>query len=208
MKVTKTEFVTSAVKAIQYPTEALPEFALAGRSNVGKSSLLNCLIGRKNLARTSSKPGKTQLINFYRINDLLYFADVPGYGFANVPKYVRAAWGKMMKTYLTQRQSLKAVIQVVDIRHLPSNDDQNMSHFLQHYHIPIIVVATKADKIPKAKWSSHLQQIGTVLHLSAEDPLLLFSATTTYGKENLWQEIEQRMKRDESQAGTRKDGRA
>jgi GTP-binding protein len=193
MLVKKAEFVISAVKPAQYPDDALPEFALAGRSNVGKSSLINCLIQRKNLARTSSKPGKTQTINFYRINDQLYFADVPGYGFARVPKSVRQSWGKMMETYLTGRETLKGVIQVIDLRHPPTADDQNMYQYLKHFDIPVIVVATKADKISKGKWQKHLKVVREGLDLDQSDPLLLFSAETAYGKEQLWTEIEKRM---------------
>jgi GTP-binding protein len=193
MHVKKAEFVISAVKLAQYPDDALPEFALAGRSNVGKSSLINCLVRRKNLARTSSKPGKTQTINFYRINDLLYLADVPGYGFACVPKSVRQSWGKMMETYLTKRETLKAVIQVVDLRHPPTADDQNMYQFLKAYGIPTLVVATKADKISKGKWQKHLKVIKEGLGLEKGDPLLLFSAEKAYGRDQLWQEIETRI---------------
>ncbi|MBH8603653.1 ribosome biogenesis GTP-binding protein YihA/YsxC [Thermoactinomyces sp. CICC 10522] len=190
MLVKKAEFVISAVKPAQYPEDALPEIALAGRSNVGKSSLINCLIQRKNLARTSSKPGKTQTINFYRINDQLYFADVPGYGFARVPKSVRQSWGKMMETYLTGRETLKGVIQVVDLRHPPTADDQNMYQYLKHFGIPVIVVATKADKISRGKWQKHLKAVREGLELHQGDPLLLFSSETAYGKEQLWKEIE------------------
>lgn len=201
MNVTKSEFIISAVKPAQYPEDALPEFALAGRSNVGKSSLINCLLQRKNLARISSKPGKTQTINFYRINDRLYFADVPGYGFAQVPKSVRAAWGKMMEAYLQKREPLKAVIQVIDVRHPPTADDKTMYQFLKHYGIPVIVVATKADKISKAKWQQHVKVVREGLQVQAGDALILFSSETTYGKENLWQEIERRAGWDE-EAGT------
>ncbi|TCS96541.1 ribosome biogenesis GTP-binding protein YihA/YsxC [Hazenella coriacea] len=203
MIIKKAEFVISAVKPTQYPEEALPEFALAGRSNVGKSSLINTLIRRKNLARTSSKPGKTQTINFYRINDVLCFADVPGYGFAKVPKSVRNAWGKMMETYLKNREHLKAVIQIVDLRHPPTVDDQNMYQFLKHYGIPVIVVATKADKISKGKWQQHLKVTRNELNLHTGDPLILFSSETSYGKDELWKEIEQRL--DENSTETVSD---
>ena len=193
MLVKKAEFTISAVKPDQYPDDALPEIALAGRSNVGKSSLINCLIRRKNLARTSSKPGKTQTINFYRINDLFYFADVPGYGFARVPKTMKKQWGKMMETYLLKRDPLKAVIQVVDLRHPPSKDDQNMYEFLKYYSIPTWVVATKADKVPKGKWQKHLKVIKETLKMEKEDPLILFSAQTAYGKEQLWNLIDEQV---------------
>jgi GTP-binding protein len=202
MIVKTTEFVISAVKPAQYPDDALPEFALAGRSNVGKSSLINCLIRRKNLARTSSKPGKTQTINFYKINDTLYFADVPGYGFAKVPKSVRNAWGKMMETYLSQRDELKAVIQVVDLRHPPSNDDYNMYQYLKHFGIPTIVVATKADKISKGQWQKHLKVIREGLQLQKGDPLICFSSETGQGRDEVWREITQRMEEQNAELTT------
>lgn len=199
MLVKTAEFVISAVKPAQYPKDALPEIALAGRSNVGKSSLINCLIRRKNLARTSSKPGKTQTINFYRINEELTFADVPGYGFAKVPKSVRAAWGKMMETYLSKRDWLKAVIQVVDLRHPPTNDDYTMYQYLKHFGIPTIVVATKADKISRGQWQKHLKVIREGLQLAKEDALIVFSSVTGQGRDEVWQEILQRIEEKEEE---------
>ncbi|RAL26689.1 ribosome biogenesis GTP-binding protein YihA/YsxC [Thermoflavimicrobium daqui] len=193
MKVTQVEFEVSAVKPAQYPDEVLPEIALAGRSNVGKSSLINCLIERKNLARTSSKPGKTQTINFYRINNQMFFADVPGYGFARVSKSIRAAWGKMMEAYFTERKSLKAVIQVVDLRHPPTADDQSMYQFLKYHQLPVVVVATKADKIPKGKWQKYLKVTKETLQIQPKDHLILFSAQTRQGKEELWHLIEEKL---------------
>lgn len=189
MKITKSEFVISAVKPAQYPEDALPEIALAGRSNVGKSSLINCLIQRKNLARTSSKPGKTQTINFYRLNDQFYFADVPGYGFARVSKSMRQAWGRMIERYMTSRENLRAVIQVVDIRHPPSKDDEQMFAFLQYHQLPIIVVATKADKISRNQQHKHLRIIRERLDLSPNVPLVLFSAVSRLGKDELWDKL-------------------
>lgn len=189
MKITKSEFVISAVKPAQYPEDALPEIALAGRSNVGKSSLINCLIQRKNLARTSSKPGKTQTINFYRLNDQFYFADVPGYGFARVSKSIRQAWGRMIERYMTSRENLRAVIQVVDIRHPPSKDDEQMFAFLQYHQLPTIVVATKADKISRNQQGKHLRVIRERLDLSPDVPLVLFSAVSRLGKEELWDQL-------------------
>jgi GTP-binding protein len=193
MIVKKVEFVTSAVKPAQYPADALPEFALAGRSNVGKSSLINCMLNRRNLARTSSKPGKTQTINFFRINDALYFADVPGYGFARVAKAVRESWGRMMETYLTKRETLQAVIQLIDLRHPPTTDDKEMYLYLKHHEIPVIVVATKADKISRGRWQQHAKIVKQGLELAAEDPLILFSAETAQGRDELWREIEKRL---------------
>ncbi|MFD0047813.1 ribosome biogenesis GTP-binding protein YihA/YsxC [Actinomycetes bacterium NPDC127524] len=186
MKVTSADIVISAVKPEQYPGEQLPEFALAGRSNVGKSSFINKMINRKNLARTSSKPGKTQTLNFYIINDSLHFVDVPGYGYAKVSKSERAAWGKMIETYFTNREQLRAALLIVDLRHPPTKDDIAMYEFLKHYELPRIVVATKADKIPKGKWQKHLKITRETLGLDKEDELILFSGETGEGKEKAW----------------------
>jgi GTP-binding protein len=189
MKVTKSELAHVAVKPEQYPTSRLPEIALSGRSNVGKSSFINKMINRKGLARTSQRPGKTQTLNFYEINELLYFVDVPGYGFAKVPKTERDAWGRMIETYLQDREQLKAVIQIVDLRHPPSADDKMMYNWLKHFEIPVIVVATKSDKIPKGKWQKHLKVIKNDLQKVESDPLLLFSSETAQGKEQIWKTI-------------------
>ncbi|USK58995.1 ribosome biogenesis GTP-binding protein YihA/YsxC [Peribacillus asahii] len=186
MKVTSADIVISAVKPDQYPSEPIPEFALAGRSNVGKSSFINKMINRKNLARTSSKPGKTQTLNFYLINDALHFVDVPGYGYAKVSKSERAAWGKMIETYFTSREQLRAAILIVDLRHPPTKDDISMYEFLKHYELPCIVIATKADKIPKGKWQKHLKITRETLGLAKEDELMLFSSETGEGKEKIW----------------------
>jgi GTP-binding protein len=194
MKVTQAEFVISAVRPEQYPEDALPEIALAGRSNVGKSSLINRLIHRKNLARTSSKPGKTQTINFYRINDAFYFADMPGYGFARVSKAMKAAWGRMVETYLTTRPHLVGVIQLIDLRHPPTRDDRNLYEWLKHHGLPVIIVATKADKISKGRWPQHRKQVKEGLKLTPEDNCILFSAQTGQGKDELWRVIAERLR--------------
>ena len=143
MKVHNVEMIMSAVRTEQYPTEGYPEFALAGRSNVGKSSFINKMIGRKSLARTSSKPGKTQTLNFYKIEEQLFFVDVPGYGYAQISKTERAKWGPMIEEYITSREELRAVIQIVDLRHAPSADDCGMYDFLVDFDIPAIVFSTK-----------------------------------------------------------------
>ena len=186
MKVTSSDIVISAVKPEQYPTAQIPEFALAGRSNVGKSSFINKMINRKNLARTSSKPGKTQTLNFYIINEALHFVDVPGYGYAKVSKSERDAWGRMIETYFTSREQLRAAILVVDLRHPPTKDDIAMYEFLKHYDLPRIVIATKADKIPKGKWQKHLKITRQTLNMEKEDELLLFSGETGEGKDQAW----------------------
>ncbi|WP_227396715.1 ribosome biogenesis GTP-binding protein YihA/YsxC [Jeotgalibacillus aurantiacus] len=194
MKITQSEIVISAVKPEQYPEGGLPEFALAGRSNVGKSSFINKMINRKALARISSKPGKTQTLNFYLLNEALYFVDVPGYGYAKVSKTERAAWGKMIETYMTGREPLKAVIMIVDLRHPPTNDDIMMYEFLKHFGIPCLIVATKADKIPKGKWQKHLSVTRKTLEIEPGDELIMFSSETGLGKDEAWKFIERKMK--------------
>ena len=193
MKVHNVELVISAVRQAQYPEGGLPEFALAGRSNVGKSSFINKMIGRKSMARISSKPGKTQTLNFYKIEERLFFVDVPGYGYAKVSKTSREAWSKMIEEYITTRDLLKAVIQIVDLRHPPSDDDCMMYDFLKYYNIPCIVIATKADKIPKGKWEKHKKMVRDELDMEAHDTMILFSSETGMGFDAAWAEIERRM---------------
>ncbi|MCY9547453.1 ribosome biogenesis GTP-binding protein YihA/YsxC [Lysinibacillus xylanilyticus] len=193
MKVHNVEMVISAVRPDQYPEDGLPEFALAGRSNVGKSSFINRMIGRKALARISSKPGKTQTLNFYKIEEQLFFVDVPGYGYAKVSKTEREAWGKMIERYITGRNELKAVVQIVDLRHPPTADDRMMYDFLKHYNIPCIVIATKADKIPKGKWDKHKKIVKETLDMDKNDPLIVFSSEKGLGFEEAWRTIESKM---------------
>ncbi|MGE7091063.1 ribosome biogenesis GTP-binding protein YihA/YsxC [Lysinibacillus sp. NPDC048646] len=193
MKVHNVEMVISAVRPDQYPEDGLPEFALAGRSNVGKSSFINRMIGRKALARISSKPGKTQTLNFYKIEEQLFFVDVPGYGYAKVSKTEREAWGKMIERYITGREELKAVVQIVDLRHPPTADDCMMYDFLKHYNIPCIVIATKADKIPKGKWDKHKKVVKETLDMDKNDPLVVFSSEKGLGFEEAWRLIEKKM---------------
>lgn len=193
MKVNNVELVISAVRPDQYPEDGLPEFALAGRSNVGKSSFINKMIGRKSMARISSKPGKTQTLNFYKIEEKLFYVDVPGYGYAKVSKSEREAWGKMIERYITDREPLRAVIQIVDLRHPPSRDDVAMYDFMKHFDIPCIIIATKADKIPKGKWDKHKKIVRDTLEMEKTDPLIVFSSETGLGKDEAWKEIESRM---------------
>jgi GTP-binding protein len=190
MKVVSSEIVISAVKPEQYPETELPEFALAGRSNVGKSSFINKMLNRKGLARISSKPGKTQTLNFYLINEILHFVDVPGYGYAKVSKTERAAWGKMIETYFTRREQLRAAVQIVDLRHPPSKDDVMMYEFLKHHDIPCIIIATKADKIPKGKWQKHLKVVRETLDVDKNDRMILFSSETGLGKDEAWSALQ------------------
>ena len=196
MKVHNAEIVISAVSPKQYPETDLPEIALAGRSNVGKSSFINTLIDRKNLARTSGKPGKTQTLNFYLIENALHFVDVPGYGYAKVSKTERAKWGEMIETYITSRKQLRAVVSLVDIRHDPSKEDIQMYEFLKYDNIHVIVVATKADKIPRGKWNKHTSAIKKKLDFDPEDTFILFSSETKKGKEEAWAAIETAIEKD------------
>ncbi|WP_102026861.1 ribosome biogenesis GTP-binding protein YihA/YsxC [Salirhabdus sp. Marseille-P4669] len=186
MKVNQVELVISAVKPEQYPAGFLPEIALAGRSNVGKSSFINRMIQRKNMARTSSKPGKTQTLNFYLINEMLYFVDVPGYGYAKVSKKERQAWGKMMERYFSERKQLKLAVLIVDLRHDPTEDDLLMYDFFKHYDIPVLVIATKMDKVPKTKRPGHLKRIKTALDIEPGDKIVTFSSETGEGKDEAW----------------------
>src|SRR5690606_20937784 len=148
---------------------------------------------RKAMARISSKPGKTQQLNFYKIEEQLYYVDVPGYGYAKVSKSERAAWGRMIEQYFMSREQLRAVVLIVDIRHNPTSDDCMMYDFLKHYNIPVIVVATKADKIPKGKWDKHKKIVRETLQMEKQDPLIVFSSEKGLGFEEAWAEIESRM---------------
>jgi GTP-binding protein len=188
MIIKSAEFVTSAVKKSQYPPEVLPEIAFAGRSNVGKSSLINTLVNRKHLVKTSSTPGRTQLINFFDINQNLTFVDLPGYGYARVPAAVRKKWGPMIETYLSTRQTLKGVVIIMDIRRLPREEEQNLIHWLAHYSIASILVLTKTDKLSKTKLIKQQAAIVQALAVAKED-VILFSAKTPRGKDAVWDAI-------------------
>lgn len=179
----------SAANKSHYPQDDLPEVALAGRSNVGKSSFINTLLGRKKLARTSSKPGKTQLLNFYNIDDKLRFVDVPGYGYAKVSKTERAKWGKMIEEYLVTRDNLRVVVSLMDLRHEPTADDVQMYDFLKYYEIPVIVVATKADKVPRGKWNKQEALIKKKLNFDQADSFIVFSSETKEGYDLAWDTI-------------------
>ncbi|QAY65144.1 ribosome biogenesis GTP-binding protein YihA/YsxC [Paenibacillus protaetiae] len=197
MKITQAEFMISAVRPDQYPVDALPEIALAGRSNVGKSSLINKLMMRKNLARTSSQPGKTQQLNYYRVNDMIYLVDFPGYGYAKVSKKQREQFGQMIETYLRTREPLKLQLLVIDVRHAPSTDDKLMYDWLKHFGIPTCIVCTKADKVPRSKWEKHIKLIKTELGAEPSDPVVLFSSETGGGREELWNIIMEAIAQEE-----------
>lgn len=190
MKVHSAEIVISAVAKKQYPKSALPEIALAGRSNVGKSSFINTLIDRKKLARTSSKPGRTQTLNFYLIENKFHFVDLPGYGYAKVSKQERAKWGKMIDEYFANRKQLQAVVSLIDMRHDPTEGDIQMYDFLKYYNFPVILVATKADKLAKNKKNQQISRIKELLDFDDNDSFVVFSTVTKEGKEEAWHAIE------------------
>ncbi|AQS59972.1 ribosome biogenesis GTP-binding protein YihA/YsxC [Desulforamulus ferrireducens] len=185
MKIVSAEFVTSAVKPGGYPPGNLPEVAFVGRSNVGKSSLINKLVNRKGLARTSKTPGRTQLINFFKINDAFILVDLPGYGFARVPGEVKEKWGKMIEGYLKHREPLKGVALLLDCRHTPTAQDRQMYQWLLHYGVPAVVVATKIDKLSNNQWAKQQSVIKKALPLAPEHKLIPFSAETGRGKEEV-----------------------
>jgi GTP-binding protein len=183
------EYETSAVKPGQYPMGDLPEMAFAGRSNVGKSSLINCLLQRKKLVRISRTPGLTRMINFFRINDAFYFVDLPGYGFARVPEKIRAQWKPMVETYLLGRKTLRGIVHIMDVRHLPTQDDLRLWTWLQNRHIPAIPVLTKADKVTQGKRISQMKAAAQSLGLPLER-VVLFSSVTHLGREQLMEVIQ------------------
>ncbi len=189
MIIKSAEFITSAVKPSQYPSEGLPEIAFVGRSNVGKSSLINTLVNRKRLVKTSSTPGRTQLVNFFNINSAFSFVDLPGYGYAKVPERIRKTWGPMIEKYLTTRKTLKCVVMIMDIRRTPGVEETNLIEWFNHYDIPIIKVLTKADKFKKGKQQSQLALIAKTLD-AGNDDFIIFSAKSRLGKSELWGAIE------------------
>ncbi len=183
------QILISAVKEEQYPDLNLPEVAIAGRSNVGKSSLINKLINRKKLARTSSKPGRTRTINFYKIEEELIFVDVPGYGYAKVSKQELDKWGQMMEHYFATREELVTTILVVDFRHRPTAQDVQMYEYLKYLNLPVLVVATKADKVKRGVHNRHMNQVVDTLNLFEEDLVVPFSAVTGEGQDEIWEII-------------------
>ena len=179
-----------ATRRSQYPTDGRPEFLLVGKSNVGKSSFINAILSRKNLAYTSSRPGKTQTLNFYGVNDSFYLIDVPGYGYAAVDKKTQAKFGMMIEEYLEKREELKRVFMLIDYRHKPSEDDLLMYNFLKYYNLPVTVVATKADKVPGSQKQKNLKVILDTMDLVIVDDLVVFSSNTKLGVKEVVKKIE------------------
>ena len=188
MKITAIEFVKSATKPSQYPEDLLPEVAFVGRSNVGKSSLINTLVNRKRFAKTSSTPGRTRLVNFFRINNILGLVDLPGYGYAKVPIAVRKSWGPIVETYLEERRHLSLVVVILDMRREPSKDDLMLIDWLNHYGKKMVFVLTKSDKLSQNKIAVNRRIIRDRLEVTDED-LITFSAKTGKGKESVWNTI-------------------
>ena len=192
MNVTQASLIITAGNKTQFPQDDTIEIAFAGKSNVGKSSLINCLINRKALARTSSQPGKTQTINFYNIqNDTIHFVDLPGYGYAKVSKTEREKWGKLIEGYLEKRDNLKLVVLLIDIRHEVGANDKMMYDWLAYYHEQVVVIATKADKISRNHLQKHTAMVKKGLKLRPQDIIVPFSATTKLGKDEIWELFDQ-----------------
>ena len=189
MKINDIKLEVQAVRRSQYPENDKPEFMLVGRSNVGKSTFINTIAGRRNLAYTSGKPGKTQTLNFYLANDTFYLVDVPGYGYAAVNKETQAKFGKMIEEYLEKRDELIRVFMLVDFRHKPTEDDVLMYNFLKYYNIPVTIVATKVDKVGGSKTDKNKKVLLDTLNLVVGDDLILFSSVTKLGKEDILNKI-------------------
>ena len=189
MKINSINQPITAVRRSQYPEDSKSEFLLVGRSNVGKSSFINTLVNRKNFARTSATPGKTQTLNFFLINDLFYIVDVPGYGFARVSKKLKTKFGMIIEDYLESRNNLKNVFLLIDFRHKPTSDDVMMYEFLKYYNIPVTIIATKADKVKKSCFEKNINIIVNTLNTKKED-IILFSTITKTGKEEVLNKIE------------------
>lgn len=190
MEVKNSSLAAVGTNFSQYPQDGRPEIAFAGKSNVGKSTLINAMLGRRALARTSSQPGKTRTINFYDVNGVMYAVDLPGYGYAKAPKMEIARWSKMIEEYLQKREELKAIILLIDIRHEPGKNDVMMYEWLKHYGYDIIIAATKSDKLNRSQIPKQLSVIRKTLGLGAEDVLIPFSGEKKTGVDELWAEME------------------
>ena len=182
-----------AVRVSQYPDDNKKEFLLVGRSNVGKSSFINTLVERKNFAHTSSKPGKTQTLNFYLVNDTFYLVDVPGYGYANVSKEKQKKFGLMIEDYIKNRSNLQRVFLLVDYRHKPTEDDILMYNYLKYYNLPVCIIATKYDKVKSSVRDKQEKIVRETLNISETDSLVLFSSVTKKGREEVYRQIESKL---------------
>ena len=193
MKIISAEFLTGAVSCKQYPDSACPELAFVGRSNVGKSSLINSLLNRKKLVKTSQTPGKTQEINFFKINNDFIFTDLPGYGFAKVPQPVRKRWGKMIEDYLLKRETLLAVIFIIDLRRRPSQLDLSLQRWLEAHGVEYLLVGTKMDKLSQSEIKKQKDKLNVAYFDGGEGELLVYSSKSSRGRKELWSEITSRL---------------
>ena len=193
MKITSAEFLTGAVSYKQYPDSAYPELEFAGRSNVGKSSLINSLLNRKKLVKTSQTPGKTQEINFFKINNDFIFTDLPGYGFAKVPQPVRKRWGKMIEDYHLKRETLLAVIFIIDLRRRPSQLDLSLQRWLEAHEVEYLLVGTKVDKLSQSEIKKQKDKLNVAYFDGGEGELLVYSSKSSRGRKELWSEITSRL---------------
>jgi len=189
MQVKSAEFIKSATRPDQYPPEGPPEIAFAGRSNVGKSTLINTLLNRKHLVKTSGTPGRTQLLNFFDINGTTVFVDLPGYGYAKVPARIKSQWGPMIEKFLSTRQTLKGIVLILDIRRQPKDEETDLINWLLEHAIPVVLVLTKADKLAKSRRINQMKAIAGNLGISADD-LICFSAKTRQGVDDVWAAID------------------
>ncbi len=190
MKINSVKYMTSAVRESQYPTDGKIEFLLVGRSNVGKSSFINTIVNRKNMARTSAIPGKTQTLNFYLVNEDFYLVDVPGYGFAKVSKSLKNKFGMIIEEYLRNRENLSNVFMIIDFRHKPTEDDVLMYNYLKYYNIPVTIVATKCDKVSKNNYDKNKKNIVDTLNMQSSDDLILFSTVNKIGRQEILDKID------------------
>jgi len=196
MKILSAEFLTGAVSCKQYPDSLYPELAFVGRSNVGKSSLINSLLNRKKLVKTSQTPGKTQEINFFKVNNDFVFADLPGYGFAKVPQSVQRRWKKMIEDYLLTRETLLAVIFIIDLRRSPSPLDLNLKSWLEARGVEYLLVGTKVDKLSQSEIKKQTNKLNSAYFDEGEGGLLVYSSKSSRGRKELWKEITVRIEAD------------
>ena len=196
MRILSAEFIKSAAAPADYPRGGLPEIAFCGRSNVGKSSLINTLLTRRRLAQTSKTPGKTRTLNFFLINEAFFFVDLPGYGYAKTGRSLKESWGKMVETYLSSRSVLRAAVLLIDIRHSPTRLDRQMKEWLDYYGHPVLVAATKEDKIGSQASRRSLDHIAEELPLREDQPLISFSSKTGRGKDRLWSALDSCLRTD------------
>lgn len=192
-RIFKSVYHQGAVTKDQYPNEQLPEFAIVGKSNVGKSSFINTMVSQNGLARISRQPGKTRIINFFLTNDKFFIVDLPGYGFAKVSKSEKNKWGKIISEYFDESSYLELIIMLVDIRHKPTAEDMKMLDYIEHYEIPVILAATKSDKIGKTRWGEHVKTIRNTFDLPEDIPIIPFSSVTGQGKDKILKIIKEMM---------------